>query len=108
MVLANIHATTSLSNRAAYRVVARIVGGWLGALAGGVPKREQLYYGIALLPQAGVAVGMALVAASALPDLADQIIALTIGTTIAFELIGPVLTLWAIRRIACTAPPPLR
>lgn len=82
------------------RTAARIIGGWFGARAGHAPKGEQRYYGIALLPQAGVAVGMALIAANALPDHADQIIALTIGTTIAFELIGPVLTLWAIRRVA--------
>ena len=43
---------------------------------------------------------MALIAAQAFPELADRIIALTIGTTIAFELAGPVLTLWAIRRTA--------
>jgi Kef-type K+ transport system membrane component KefB len=85
------------------RVAARIIGGWTGARAGGVPRREQRYYGLALLPQAGVAVGMALIAASALPEHADQIIAVTIGTTIAFELIGPVLTLWAIRRVAESA-----
>ena len=84
----------------ALRIAARIIGGWAGARAGGAPRREQRYYGLALLPQAGVAVGMALIAADALPDHADQIIALTIGTTIAFELIGPVLTLWSIRRVA--------
>ena len=84
----------------ALRIVARIAGGWLGALFSRAPQRIRPYYGIALLPQAGVAVGMALVAARAMPDQAEQIIALTIGTTIAFELFGPVLTLWAIRRVA--------
>ena len=82
------------------RIAARIVGGWAGALAGGAPRSQRVYYGVALLPQAGVAVGMALIAARALPEHADQIIAVTIGTTIAFELFGPVLTYWAIRRVA--------
>jgi Kef-type K+ transport system membrane component KefB len=80
------------------RITARIVGGWLGAYLSDAPTQSRPLYGIALLPQAGVAVGMALVAARALPDHTDQIIALTIGTTIAFELFGPVLTLWAVRR----------
>ena len=84
----------------ALRTVARFAGGWLGAWLGAAPKAERPFYGPALLPQAGVAVGMALIAARAMPDLADQIIALTIGTTIAFELFGPILTLWAIRRTA--------
>ncbi|MEO0917771.1 MAG: cation:proton antiporter [Pseudomonadota bacterium] len=80
------------------RTLTRCIGGWLGAWIGGAPKAERPIYGLALLPQAGVAVGMALIAAGAMPEHADQIIALTIGTTIAFELFGPVLTLWAIRR----------
>ena len=82
------------------RGVARIIGGWLGATIADAPPREKRLYGIALLPQAGVAVGMALMASQTLPVYADQVIALTIGTTIAFELIGPVLTLWAIRKVA--------
>ncbi len=84
----------------ALRTVARFAGGWLGAWIGNTPVAERRFYGPALLPQAGVAVGMALIAARAMPDIADQIIALTIGTTIAFELFGPVLTLWAVRRVA--------
>jgi len=84
----------------ALRIIARIAGGWLGALLSQAPVQDRPYFGIALLPQAGVAVGMALVAARAMPEYAEQIIALTIGTTIAFELFGPVLTLWAIRRVA--------
>lgn len=85
------------------RVLARVLGGWLGAIAASAPAPERRYYGVALLPQAGVAVGMALIAASTVPDYAEQIIALTIGTTIAFELVGPVLTLWAIRQVSKTA-----
>lgn len=83
-----------------FRTGARIVGAWIGAWVGRAPEEERRVYGLALLPQAGVAVGMALIAANALPEHADQIIALTIGTTVAFELFGPVLTHWAIRKIA--------
>lgn len=84
----------------ALRIVARLAGGWLGAVVANAPKTQRKLFGIALLPQAGVAVGMALVASQSMPEHADQIIALTLGTTIAFELFGPVLTLWAIRRTA--------
>ncbi|MBT8414229.1 MAG: cation:proton antiporter, partial [Boseongicola sp.] len=82
----------------ALRIIARIIGGWIGAFLSDAPHQSRPLYGLALLPQAGVAVGMALVAAKSMPEHADQIIALTIGTTIAFELFGPILTLWAIRR----------
>ena len=50
----------------------------------------------ALLPQAGVALGMALVASQRFPELADEILAIAIGATVFFELIGPVLTRMAL------------
>jgi Kef-type K+ transport system membrane component KefB len=80
------------------RTVARVVSGWLGAKIAGVPAREGRWYGAALLPQAGVAIGMSLIAAQRFPDWGPQIIALTIGTTVVFELFGPIATLIAIKR----------
>ena len=80
------------------RIAARLAGGWLGGWLAGAPARERKLYGPALLPQAGVAVGMALVAAQAFPDEAETILTLTIGTTVFFELIGPAATIWAVRR----------
>ncbi|MDF0603778.1 cation:proton antiporter [Psychromarinibacter sp. C21-152] len=85
------------------RIVARFLGGWFGARAGGVPRTEAALYGPALLPQAGVAVGMALVAGEELPHWASVVMAFTISSTVVFELIGPPATLAAIRRYAATA-----
>ncbi len=50
-----------------------------------------------LTPQAGVALGMTLVAVGHFPDLKETLIAVTIGTTVFFELIGPALTQLALR-----------
>lgn len=86
----------------ALRIGARLVGGWLGGALAGAPPAHRPYYGLALLPQAGVAVGMALIAAREFPDWADLILGLTIATTVVFELIGPVTTLWAIRKVQDT------
>ena len=80
------------------RMVARLIGGWLGARIAGRSPKDALLYGPALLPQAGVAVGMALVAAQELPGSGEMILTLTIGSTVIFELIGPLATLWALRR----------
>ncbi len=80
------------------RVLARLISGELGAFFGGVRSRERHLYGPALLPQAGVAVGMALVAAETLPAWEDQIVPLVIAATVVFELIGPPITLAALRR----------
>lgn len=80
------------------RILGRILGGWLGGLIAQAPKAEHKYYGAAMLPQAGVAIGMALAAAEQLPAYADQITALAIGTTAGFELIGPIATALVLSR----------
>lgn len=82
------------------RVVGRLLGGWIGARLAGAPVAERRWTGAALLPQAGVAIGMALVAAETFPQWADVIMTLTIGTTVVFELLGPPVTLLALHRVA--------
>lgn len=81
------------------RSAARLAGGWIGGHLARIPARERRWCGAALLPQAGVAVGMALVAAREFPQHGDLILTITIGSTVVFELIGPVMTLIAIRRV---------
>lgn len=81
------------------RILGRLVGGWLGGMWGGLTPVERRWIGPALLPQAGVAVGMALVATVEMPAVGDILLTLTIGTTVVFELIGPVVTLLAVRAV---------
>lgn len=81
------------------RIIARIIGGVVGGRIAHLPTREGFWFGTALLPQAGVAIGMALIAAQRFPDWGPQIIALTIGTTVVFEILGPIGTLMAIKRV---------
>ena len=45
-------------------------------------------------------VGMALVAGEAFPAWAEEIMALTIASTVVFELAGPALAIYAIRRVS--------
>jgi Kef-type K+ transport system membrane component KefB len=80
------------------RVLARLAGGVLGGWLGGLPPKERRWIGPALLAQAGVAVGMALIAVEAVPQHADVLLTLTIGTTVIFELIGPLALMLALRR----------
>lgn len=80
------------------RVVGRIAGGWLGALLGGATPAARRWTGVSLLPQAGVALGVALVAAERRPELADTLLAVVIGATVVFELIGPVIARTALIR----------
>lgn len=82
------------------RMAGRFAGGWLGGIAGGLAPSARPWIGLALMPQAGVAMGMVLIAASAFPEHGETILAITIGTTVVFELIGPVFTQLAISRAA--------
>jgi hypothetical protein len=51
----------------ALRAAGKILGAYLGALASHSNKITRNWMGIALLPQAGVAIGMALVAINQFP-----------------------------------------
>jgi len=90
------------------RLGGRFVGGWIGGRLGGLAPRQSALIGFALTPQAGVALGMALVAGEAAPDLAEELITVAVGTMLVFELFGPIATRWALRQSgeAGKAPPP--
>jgi Kef-type K+ transport system membrane component KefB len=75
-----------------------VVGAYVGGLVGGAEPRLRRWMGLAIMPQAGVALGMALVAGNAFPELRDTILALVIGSTVVFELVGPTLTRLAVVR----------
>jgi len=63
-------------------------------------RREKTWLGLSLLPQAGVALGTAIYANQLFPDIAREIVTVTIGATILFELIGPVITAFSLRQTA--------
>jgi Kef-type K+ transport system membrane component KefB len=84
----------------ALRTLSRLAGGWVGAWLARAPKSERIWYGPALLPQAGVAIGMSLMASEFIPTHASLITAVTIGSTVVFELVGPLIAALAIRRTA--------
>lgn len=86
------------------RFVSRIAGGAIGSALAGLPAIEKRWLGLALMPQAGVAIGMALVASETLPALDGELLTIVIGTTIVFELIGPLMTQMALFRAGEAAP----
>jgi Kef-type K+ transport system membrane component KefB len=79
------------------RTAGRWLGGWLGARTsnGGVSLHA---IGPALLPQAGIAIGMALVASQRIPEHGSAILTATVAGTIVFEAVGPLLTRWSLVR----------
>jgi hypothetical protein len=48
--------------------------------------------GAALLPQAGVAIGMALIASNQFPEYRQVLLSVVINSTVFFEIIGPIFT----------------
>jgi Kef-type K+ transport system membrane component KefB len=74
------------------RALGLMLGAGVGGSLVGAPRQMRLWLGPAILPQAGVALGMALVAGNAFPELRDSLLPLVIGSTVVFELGGPFLT----------------
>ncbi len=74
------------------RVAGRSAGAWAGGTIGQADPQIRHWMGLAILPQAGVALGMALVATDSFPELRDVILPVVIGSTVLFELAGPFFT----------------
>lgn len=74
------------------RLAGRVLGGYFAVMFS--PARHEALprnIGLALTPQAGVAIGMALLAAERFPEYRDSILPVVVASTIVFELFGPVL-----------------
>lgn len=80
------------------RSLGKVAGAQLGGWAASLPAASGRRLGYALLPQAGVAIGMGLVAANHFPDERTLLLTLVIGSTVLFEIVGPVFTRLAVRR----------
>jgi len=88
----------------ALRVGGRLLGGRIGGLLGHDEPVSRRWMGTALLPQAGVALGMGFVAADRLPQFAESILPVVVGSTVLFELVGPVFTRLALARVGEIRP----
>ncbi len=82
-----------------FRVVGKIFGAWFGAK---VTKAEPVvakYLGLALVPQAGVAIGLSLIATQVLNvEMGAQIRAIILAGTLIYELVGPVVAKIALQK----------
>lgn len=84
------------------RAIGKILGARIGAELARVDKKTRNWMGPALLPQAGVAIGMALVASNHVPEHRQTLLSIVIGSTVFFEIIGPVFTRMALKRVQTT------
>jgi len=78
-------------------LVLRSAGKYFGARLGATVVKEspnvRKYLGVALLPQAGVAIGMSQIVVKVLPsEYGSQVRAVVLCATLIYELVGPLLT----------------
>ncbi len=81
-----------------FRSLGKIGGAYLGGLLAQLPARMKFYMGLALLPQAGVALGVALIAKTEFPALGNVIFSTIVATTVVYEIIGPIFTKISLRK----------
>ncbi len=77
-----------------FRILGKVTGVWVGAKVSGANKHVQNYLGLALFPQAGIAIGLALSLKNeaGFELMAPIILNIIIATTIVHELLGPLFT----------------
>lgn len=74
----------------AVRILGKYIGAFVGCLVTGKPKTTRNYFGLALIPQAGVAIGLAAVGARTIGGEAGNALQTVIlASSVLYELIGP-------------------
>ena len=82
-----------------FRIVGKMVGARIGGQFGKADRKTKRWMGVALLPQAGVAIGMALVASNFIPEYRQTLLSVAVLSTVLFEIIGPIFTRFALERV---------
>lgn len=83
---------------ALFRVFGKMLGAYVGARAIQAGSGVRQYMGLALIPQAGVAIGLGLIASQYFPQYSQIILPLVVSTTVLFELIGPFAVKYAVSK----------
>lgn len=75
------------------RVIGKMFGAYLGAKLAKLSSVVQRYLGFTLIPQAGVAIGLSMIAENILPSpYGTQARTIVLAATIIYELVGPMIT----------------
>lgn len=96
----NVTVLPSLGIIGAVYIVTRVVGKYLGAFVGCTISKAshkiRKYLGLSLIPQAGVAIGIAQLVVTELPQYGASIQAVILCATLIYELVGPVITKYSL------------
>ncbi|MBI9103568.1 MAG: cation:proton antiporter [Spirochaetales bacterium] len=81
------------------RTSGKFLGAFLGARISGAPKTVQKYLPFCLLSQAGVAVGLSIVAGETFSEgIGDLIVILVTTTTFVVQIFGPIFVKYAVKK----------
>lgn len=72
------------------RILGKYLGAYLGCRCIGTDRRTRDWLGFALIPQAGVAIGLAFLGKRVLPEgIGDLLLTVILASSVLYELIGP-------------------
>ncbi|MFT5207390.1 MAG: Kef-type K+ transport system membrane component KefB [Candidatus Omnitrophota bacterium] len=81
------------------RMVGKMSGAWLGAKLSGAPTKVRKYLPFCLFSQAGVAIGLSIVASHSFPgEIGNTIVIVVTASTFVVQLIGPSFTKMAVTK----------
>jgi len=81
------------------RTGGKMLGANFGARLSGAPRTVQKYLPMCLFSQAGVAIGLSILAGQRFPDnIGDTILVVVTATTFVVQLLGPPATKWAVTK----------
>lgn len=81
------------------RIVGKYIGAYWGCRLVGVDKAIRDYLGLALVPQAGVAIGLAFLGQRLLPqEVGERMLTIILASSVLYELVGPVSAKFALFR----------
>ncbi len=81
------------------RIAGKYLGAWLGCFFTRAHKKLRTYLGAALVPQAGVAIGLAYLSQRILPAaIGDVLMSVILASSVLYELIGPACAKFALLR----------
>lgn len=87
------------------RVIGKVSGAWFGATIRHTDKTVRRWLGPALIPQAGVAIGLSLAATQILPyEYGSKVRAVILCATLIYELVGPAIAKFSLTKAKEISP----
>ncbi|NLV35766.1 MAG: cation:proton antiporter [Clostridiaceae bacterium] len=80
------------------RVIGKVAGAYIGAAIMKAEEAIRKYIGFTLVPQAGVAIGLTLLASRMVPEYAQTIRTVVLSATLIYELVGPGITKFSLQK----------